>query len=587
MGKLMDFLRRLLGEPTGEREPAVPGVAGADEAVSSERYTYLRRKIVIVMVAASLIPLTVMAVLNYYEHQNAMAREIQNPLRVLVNKTKNSFELFLAERTSTVSLIASAYSYGELSDQAKLTRIFAVMQKEFEGFVDIGLFDAAGNQLNYVGPYETLKGKNYSNQRWFQEVRLKGKYVSDVFLGFRKFPHVIIAVQHTSEDGRIWILRATLDTRQFDRILASMSLEPDADAFLVNTEGLMQTNSNNYGKVLEKTTLPLPPQTFEPTVLLTTDPRGREVFLAYAYFPEADFVLMAVKPKASVLKTWYTVRGDLLFVFLLGVALVLLAAVSVTNALIRRMKEADDRRELALREVEHSQKLSSIGRLAAGVAHEVNNPLAIINEKAGLMQDILTMKDVDFPLKAKLLAQVESVLRAVERCRGITHRMLGFARRMDVTSTEIDLGELVTETASFLENEAMHRQVDVRLDIDPALPHIVSDRSQLQQVFLNLFNNALAAVADGGTIEAVARPKGEDAVVVSVRDNGCGMSEETLQHIFEPFFTTKKGKGTGLGLSITYGIVKRLGGEIAVESTQGVGTTLTITLPRGQREALA
>jgi two-component system NtrC family sensor kinase len=364
-----------------------------------------------------------------------------------------------------------------------------------------------------------------------------------------------------------------------------MSLEPDADAFLVNGQGLMQTDSNNYGKVLEKMALPMPPQTYEPTVLNMRDPKGRDVFLSYAYFPEADFILMAVKPKASVLKTWYTVRGDLLFIFLVGVAVVLLAAVGVTEALIRRMKEAEDRREMALREVEHSQKLSSIGRLAAGVAHEINNPLAIINEKTGLMKDILDMQG-DFPAKGKIMAQVESVLRAVDRCRGITHRMLGFARRMDVTSEELDLGELITETASFLSNEAMHRKVDVRLDIDPLLPRIVSDRSQLQQVFLNLFNNALAAVTDGGFIEATARPEG-DGVSVSVRDNGCGMSEETLKHIFEPFFTTKKGKGTGLGLSITYGIVKRLGGDIAVESAPGVGTTLTITLPKGQREALS
>jgi two-component system NtrC family sensor kinase len=249
------------------------------------------------------------------------------------------------------------------------------------------------------------------------------------------------------------------------------------------------------------------------------------------------------------------------------------------------MKEAEDRRELALREVEHSQKLSSIGRLAAGVAHEVNNPLAIINEKTGLMKDILTMHQ-DFPARDKLLAQVDSVLRAVERCRGITHRMLGFARRMDVSIEELDLAELIRETASFLANEGMHRNVDVQLNLDPELPRIVSDRSQLQQVFLNLLNNALAAVADGGSIFVAARPEGS-GVLVSVRDNGCGMSDETMKHIFEPFFTTKKGKGTGLGLSITYGIIKRLGGEIAVESTQGVGTTITITLPKGQREALA
>jgi len=555
-----------------------------DEAVSPVRYTLLRRKIIALMLAATLIPLSVMAVLNYYEHQNAMAREIQNPLRVLVNKTKNSFELFLAERTSTVSLIASAYTYAELGDQNKLARIFAVMTKEFQGFVDLGLIDEHGTQVNYVGPY-TLKGKNYADQRWFQEVRLKGKYVSDVFMGFRKFPHVIIAVQHMTEDGRTWILRATLDTRQFERIIASMSLEPDADAFLVNTQGQLQTSSNNYGKVLEQLTFPLPPQTFEPAVVTMTDPLGREVFLSYAFFPEADFVLMAVKPRSSVLKTWYTVRGDLLFIFVAGVGGVLFAAIRVTDALIRRMKEAEERRELALREVEHSQKLSSIGRLAAGVAHEINNPLAIINEKAGLMNDILAMQD-DFPAKDKIRAQVDSVLRAVERCRGITHRMLGFARRMDVSFEDLDLGELITETAGFLSNEAMHRKVGVRLEIDPALPRITSDRSQLQQVFLNLFNNALAAVPDGGQIEATAKAEA-DGVMVTVKDNGCGMSDETMKHIFEPFFTTKKGKGTGLGLSITYGIIKRLGGAIAVESTQGVGTTLTITLPTGQREALS
>jgi two-component system NtrC family sensor kinase len=349
------------------------------------------------------------------------------------------------------------------------------------------------------------------------------------------------------------------------------------------------TSSNYYGKVLEKLSFPLPPQTFEPAVLTMTDPLGREVFLAYAYFPEADFALMAVKPRGSALKTWYTVRGDLLFIFVAGVAAVLFAAMRVTDALIRRMKEAEERRELALRQVEHSQKLSSIGRLAAGVAHEINNPLAIINEKTGLMKDIIAMQP-DFPAREKIVAQVESVLRAVERCRGITHRMLGFARRMDVSIEELDLGELISETASFLANEAMHRKVEVSLDLDPHLPRILSDRSQLQQVFLNLFNNALAAVADGGRIKAVARPvagSGGEAVEVRVEDNGCGMSEETLKHVFEPFFTTKKGQGTGLGLSITYGIIKRLGGEIAVESTQGVGTALTITLPKGQREALA
>jgi two-component system NtrC family sensor kinase len=255
----MHKLRQLFKHPLHELQGDV------DDMEAPVRYTLLRRKIFALMAAATLIPLLLMAVLNYYEHQSAMAREIQNPLRVLVNKTKNSFELFLAERSSTVSLIASAYPYKDLADEKSLARIFSVMKREFEGFVDLGLIDEQGNQVSYVGPY-SLKGRNYAEQRWFHEVRLKGKYVSDVFMGFRNFPHVIIAVQHMTEDGRTWILRATIDTRQFDRLIAAMSLEPDADAFLVNSAGVLQTGSNNYGKVLERLSFPLPPQTFEPTV---------------------------------------------------------------------------------------------------------------------------------------------------------------------------------------------------------------------------------------------------------------------------------------------------------------------------------
>ncbi|MDP3427495.1 MAG: cache domain-containing protein, partial [Humidesulfovibrio sp.] len=433
MIKLADIIKHPLRELQSD----------VDEAESPVRYTLLRRKIFALMAVATLIPLLAMGVLNYYEHKNTMAREIQNPLRVLVNKTKNSFELFLTERSSTVSLIASAYTYPELADEKKLGRIFSVMKKEFKGFVDLGLIDENGTQVNYVGPY-SLKGKNYAEQRWFQEVRIKGKYVSDVFMGFRKFPHVIVAVQHMTEDGRTWILRATLDTHQFERIIASMSLEPDADAFLVNSQGIMQTSSSNYGKVLEKMTFALPPQTYEPAVLTMVDPLGRDVYVAYANFPDADFALIAVKPQGSVLKTWYTVRGDLLFIFVLGVVAVFVAAYRVTDVLIGRMKESEDRREMALRQVEHSQKLSSIGRLAAGVAHEINNPLAIINEKAGLMKDIMAREE-DFPAKGKIDAQVESILRSVERCRGITHRMLGFARRMDVSIEDLDVGEIIKE----------------------------------------------------------------------------------------------------------------------------------------------
>ena len=545
---------------------------------SPRRYHLLRRKIVSLMAVVTLIPLLSLAGLNYYEHQNTMAAEIQAPLRALVGKAKHSFELFLAERTSAVSFIASAYSFDELSDDANLQRIFQVMRREFTGFVDLGLIDVAGNQLSYAGPYD-LKGRNYSEQPWFHQVQFKGTYVSDVFLGFRKFPHVVIAVRHTTESGRSWILRATLDTMHFDRIISAMGLEPGSDAFLVNRNGILQTESRRYGKVLDVLPFDLPSTSFESNVQSIRDQKGQDNFLASAFIANTDFALVAVKSKPTAFSTWYTVRLDLLFIFVSGVILIFLAVYRVTSLLISRLQESDEQRMGAIHQMEHSQKLSSIGRLAAGVAHEINNPLAIINEKAGLMRDIMNLRP-DFPDKDKFGRQIDAILRSVDRCRGITHRMLSFAKRMDVKIEVLDVNAVLVETMGFLEREAQYRNVELMRELAHNLPQIPTDHGQIQQVFLNILNNALAAVPDGGQILVRTWDESEGFIGISVQDNGCGMSEETAKNMFEPFFTTKKEKGTGLGMSITYGIVKRLGGEIQVKTKLNEGTTMTILLPK-------
>jgi two-component system NtrC family sensor kinase len=549
---------------------------------SPQRYRLLRRKIVSLMALVTLLPLLSLAGINYYEHQSSLATEIQEPLRALTGKGKHSFELFLAERTSAVSFIASAYTFEELSDDANLQRIFQVMRREFTGFVDLGLIDTSGRQVTYAGPYD-LVGRNYSEQDWFQQVQFKGTYISDVFLGFRKFPHVVIAVRHTTESGRAWILRATLDTMHFDRILSAMGMGAGSDAFLVNKAGILQTESRRYGKVLDKLPFELPPTNFETSVQSVTDGSGQRMFVASVLIADSDFTLVATKPKPTVLNTWYAVRIDLLLIFVSGVVIIFLAVYRVTSMLIARLQESDEQRLGAIHQMEHSQKLSSIGRLAAGVAHEINNPLAIINEKAGLMRDIIGMRE-DFPEKDKFGRQIEAILRSVERCRGITHRMLGFAKRMDVKIEVLDLNSVLVETLGFLEREAEYRNVELVRDLDPNLSSIPTDHGQIQQVFLNILNNALAAVPDGGKIVLKSWDESEQQIAISIADNGCGMSEETVKNMFEPFFTTKKEKGTGLGMSITYGIVKRLGGDIKVESRENEGTIMTILLPKHSLE---
>jgi two-component system NtrC family sensor kinase len=552
--------------------------------VTAERYRRLRKNMVILGVFGSMLPLLLMAIVNYHQYQKALAGEVEQPLRVLVNKTKHSFELFLAERVSAVSFIASAYTFQDLADEQTLNRVFRVMKKEFGGFVDLGLIDASGVQVGYVGPY-VLKGKDYSDQSWFHEVQVRGTYVSDVFLGYRRFPHLIIAVAHMKDDGTSWYLRATIDTDKFNNLIASMGLDPMTDAFLVNRSWVLQTPSKFYGKVLDVCALPYPPVSYEPNVIEQWDQAGNEIIMAYTFFVSPEFALVVVKPRSELMKTWFTLKSELFLLFVASVIVIFLVVFKLTDLMVKRIEESDRKRDEAFHGMEYTNKLASIGRLAAGVAHEINNPLAIINEKGGLMKDLIGLSP-SFPEREKFLGLADSILQSVERCRTITHRLLGFARRMDVQIETLDVNELVQEVLSFLEKEALHRNIEVGLALDEHLPRIASDRGQLQQVFLNIVNNAFQAMDNGGLLRITSWDHDAEMVGVTIEDNGVGMSEETLRHIFEPFFTTKKGQGTGLGLSITYGIVKKLGGDIQVQSREGSGTTFTVYLPKQAKQVM-
>jgi signal transduction histidine kinase len=280
---------------------------------------------------------------------------------------------------------------------------------------------------------------------------------------------------------------------------------------------------------------------------------------------------------------WFSLRTELFGFLVISACLILVVVLYGATYLSRRVREADIKRADIFHKMEYTSKLAALGRLGAGVAHEINNPLAIINEKAGLMKDFVSV-DEGFPRRERFLDLIGAILKSVDRCSAITHRLLGFAKHMDVQTEPIHLEILLKEVLGFLEKEAVHRDIKVCFNVKEDLPAIESDRGQLQQVFLNIVNNAFAAVADGGEIDIDIYQPRRGFETVAVTDNGHGISEEIQEHIFEPFFTTKKGYGTGLGLSITYGIIEKLGGQISVESEVGKGTTFTVTLPIKREE---
>lgn len=228
-----------------------------------------------------------------------------------------------------------------------------------------------------------------------------------------------------------------------------------------------------------------------------------------------------------------------------------------------------------------TERLASLGTLAAGVAHEINNPLAIMKESAGWMKLLLKKEELlEMPRKQDFEMALDKIEKGIERARKITHQLLGFVRKKDSVLAEVNLNELVDEAVQLVGREAANKDIEIVREIDPSSDIIWSDPYQLRQVLINLLTNAIHATGSGGKIAIILEGMVEE-VALSVRDTGEGIPKENLERIFEPFFSTKPpGEGTGLGLFVTRGIVEKLGGSIKVDSRLGHGSSFCVKLPK-------
>jgi two-component system NtrC family sensor kinase len=542
------------------------------------RYKRLHRNLIIVPFLAALIPLAIMAVINYRQDTAAYRSETGYMISRLLSNTKRSLQFAIEERRAVLSLIARGRSREELSSETRLMSILRDLRESFGDFVDIGLIDSNGDLAFYAGPYQ-LAGVNYSSQPWFHEVALRGTYVSDVFMGHRHLPHFVVAVTREVGDNDFYLLRATIDTELLMRQIYSLDLDENTDAFVVNEGGVLQTTSAFYGEVLDTLDFDIPPHIRKRLIITEREQTSNDMMnMGFAYVEETPFILVAASRLQPEFSHWFYSRSNVIWVLLLSVIGILLIAAIRSRHIIQHLRDSDARRARLLHNVEYTNKMATLGRLAAGVAHEINNPLAIINEKAGLLQDI-TGGNPDFPNREKILGILDSITTSVDRCSRVTRRLLGFGRRMEASKELIDLGRLIEDVLEFQRTEASHRSIQIDVQVDSEVPSIESDRGQLQQVFLNLISNAYAAVPDGGNIDIAISQLNTNEVAVSVSDNGSGISTEDLRSIFEPFFSTKGESGSGLGLSITRDIVEKLGGLIEVSSKVGEGTKFTVNLP--------
>ena len=570
--------------------PKDVGIGGEieGEAQGKRYYSQLYRKFILINLVCSLVPLLLVGWgINRYYTTFATSRMTAS-FESQVDHHRKVIELFLRERSARLRLLAQTHSKEYLGQVSNLAQVFEIINQEYGSLEDLGVIDDKGKHVAYVGPYD-LMDKNYSQTTWFRNVMMKGIYISDMFTGWREVPHFVIAILRV-ENGEKWIIRATIDTKAFRSLVENVSIGKTGEVYLLNAEGVFQTSPRFGGKIMEKS--PMAAEEFHEATWVRTiqifhgEEKGNSAqqIVATAWLKEPRWMLVVKQDYEEVFGEVNHANNASLVFLLLCAFSILIITVLTTRYFIKVIKKRDTEADQLNRQLMEAGKMASIGELSAGVAHEINNPLAIIlTEKQILLDMAEYTPGLNEEFSKSLKESMEQVDTQVNRCKRITHNLLRFSRRTRSVIERVDLNPFLKEVVDLMEREARSSGIKFTTDLDENLRPVLSDPSQLQQLFLNLITNAIDA-HDGkpyGTIRIATRGEAENKTVrIEFTDTGSGIPKDIINKIFDPFFTTKAvGKGTGLGLSICYTIMQRLGGGISVKSRVGEGTEFTLTLP--------
>lgn len=527
-------------------------------------------------------PLIIFAYVIYQRESKLARKSVLSHIETIVTQNEIMIKRFLSERIHDLNLLVS--STGNISKNVESH--LKLMQKERKIYKNIFVADTKGNILYQAGTSQ-LSDK-MSDQNWFKTAKNGIGFVGDInFAGSGNKYDILIALPIISSTGDTSaVLGATISFQGIADIMKDTGIGETGEVYLMNRDGIFLTTTRiGKGQAGESLTVEKFTGYFRavsPGEYI--DYRGKRVVRVYKNLSDLGWFIVGEQDSSEVFGNIGKLRKIFIGFVTLLIALIALVGYVISNRMVHLLKIAyEQNKELELQIIQ-KDKLASMGLLTAGIAHELNTPLA-----SALLYTQMLKEDVKHSLPSHF-NKLSSIEEEIKRGSRIIRNLLDFTRQSQTDSQVTDVNQILNNLLTISATLCSDRGIEIRKSLKANIPLVNGNSAILHQVFMNIFANALEAMEKGGVLNISTRYIGAlQEVAVEIQDTGPGIPEEHLDNIFDPFFTTKAStEGTGLGLAISYSMIKKMGGNIRVTSCfyektditrSASGTTFIVELP--------
>jgi two-component system, NtrC family, sensor kinase len=532
----------------------------------------LWRSIITALFLAAFLPLISIGGGMYYYAASAVKNQTLKSLSREVRQHQKTIDRFLSERVLDLRAISHSIDLEGVINPGTLAGIFRALQPTAEDhyYTDLGIIDQRGVHRAYVGPYDLIH-RIYKDEHWFKTVMASDVYISDLFAGFRKVPHFIIAVKKT-EDDQSWIIRATIKADYFNKLIASTVVKEKGDALLVNQGGIFQCNPRNRERTMRPSGIRVP--THFDGIRIEESSDRIQVMVWLKSVPWLSVVQMDRK---SLFEPLWRLRNVGFFVLVLGAILISLTVLLTTNYLVERLERKRSRIKRMDQHLRQANKMTLSLQLYKGFFQEMNEYLSNIASAAEWIGE--RNRDTLDPEKARkdIHDNLEQIQAEILWSKKTIHELMHFSLPVDAIVQPVNINDMLNDMVELFLRELYFNNIRIRMDYEDPLPTIRCDLSLMRQVFQNLLFNAFESIGKNGEICLTTRSLG-DRIRITIADSGPGIPPGVDEDIFEPLFSTHP-KKLGLGLSICRDILEKVGGSIHLETNVEKGVAFMVEVP--------